>query len=76
MRVFGFFLVAAGITTALVLGWAPAKKAEKCPPGFFLEVVDPLSGQDHNANGFTCMEAVASEGAGVHKLGIVGIDDK
>ena len=76
MKVFGFFLAAAGITTALVFGWTPAKKAEKCPPGFFLEVADPLSGQDHNANGFTCMEAVASESPGDHKLGIVGIDDK
>jgi hypothetical protein len=75
MRVFGFFLAAAGITTALVFGWTPAKKAEKCPSGFFLEVVDPLSGQDHNANGFTCMKAVASVGTGVQKIGIVGVDD-
>ena len=76
MRVFGFFLAAAGITTALVFDRTPAKKETKCPPGFFLEVADPLSGQDHNANGFTCMKAVAAAGPGAQRIGIVGVDDK
>ena len=79
MRVLGFFLAAAGITTALVFGWTPAKKAEQCPPGYSLAYADPFSGQDQNGNGLTCLEGGSSAVAdqkSAQKIGIVGIDDK
>jgi hypothetical protein len=75
MKILTFYLVAAAIAMAAVLGWTrPAKADDGCPPGYTLSVADPLGKQDQNGNGFACFSQAPPNTD--QQLGIVGLDDK
>ena len=76
MKVFGFFLAAAGILMALSFGWVSLRRVEqRCPPGYSLALADPLATQSRKTIGLECVSDRPSQHV-EQKIGILGVDDK